>query len=203
MGKAIIPDKTTPKSPAIVNRFPIPTLGGNINFAVNNTYSSAALENNIWLFADLCIDESTSFERFEILSQNSDLTIFSCTTVRTAEFQSIRLDYTVDKEGKQVLNFGSLPEEGGRVEWRVICENALLTEGSDWNVSDNDKTITVNGAKGAVNVIRYYFSESLDRPDLTFIEQHYVTIIVVATTAAILAMAVFIKAIQKNRGDDY
>jgi hypothetical protein len=203
LGKNINPDDTTPSLPPailpIINQFFIPTLGTSINFAVDNTYINATLNNNTWIFTDLCIAGSPPFEHFEILTQNADMTIFSCATVRTLEYQSIKLKYAVEGEGKQVLNFGSLPEEGGRVEWSVTCDNVSLTEDIDWSISDNDddKTITVNNAKGEVIVIRYYFSDSLDKPDLTFIKQHSVSIVIGTALVAILTIAVFIKI--KNR----
>jgi hypothetical protein len=155
-------------------------------------------------FTDLCIDESFTFERFEVLVQNANLTIFSCTTVRAIGFQSIRLDYTVNVAGKQVLSFGPLPEEGGCVEWSVMCGNVFLTEGRDWSVSDDNKTITVDSANGAVSVVRYYFSDSFDKPGLTFVEQHLVTIVIGTALTMILLIAVFVKQkIKKQEGDYY
>jgi len=185
--------------PAIVSRFPIPALNSSVNFAANNDYSNAILEDNMWRFTDLCIDNSLPFEHFEVLAQNTDLTVFSCDTVRTLEFQSIRLDYTVDGEGKQVLSFGAFPEEGGRVMWSVKCGDVFLTEDVDWSVSNDNKTITVNNAHGNVRVIRYYFSDSFDKPDLTLIERHSVTIVIGVTLAVILAIAVFVNLKTKKQ----
>ncbi|MDR2699676.1 MAG: beta-propeller fold lactonase family protein [Nitrososphaerota archaeon] len=204
------PNSTPPPtvtSPPIVSRFLIPALDSSVNFAVDSTYASATLKDNMWIFTDLYIVESSLlFERFEVLTQNTDLTIISCTTVRTLEFQSIKLDYTVNGKGSQVLNFGPPPEKNRHIKWNVIYNNVSLEEGKDWIVSDNNQTITINstninGAKVSVN--RYYFSDSFDKPELAFIEQHLVTIVIGATLITVLTMAVFIKIKNKEpkKGD--
>jgi len=51
----------------------------------------------------------------------------------------------------------------------------------------------VNGAQGEVSVIRYCFSDSFYKPELTFIEQHSVTIVISATLSVILIVAILVK----------
>lgn len=204
LGKTTNPNNTTQAIPTptpFVNRFALPAFGGNINFVVNNTFANATLKDDKWVFEDLYIANSGLFECFEVLAQNTDLTIFSCTMVWALEFQSIRLDYTVAGAGKQVLNFGPRPEEGGRVEWRVICNDIVLTQDRDWSVSDTNETITINSAAGELRVIRYYFSDSFDEPELMFFEQHYVSITIGAGLAALLSIMVLIKVRTKESGE--
>ena len=87
--------------------------------------------------------------------------------------------------------------------WSVKCGNVFLTEDVDWCVSDDNKTITVNNVNGDVSVIRYYFSDSFDKPDLTFIERHSVTIVIGVTLVVILSIAVFVKIKNKKTGGNY
>jgi len=192
-------NSTLPDAPwSIVKCFSIPVFGSRVNFAVNNTYTGAELEDNKWVFTDLCVAGSVPMERFEVSTQNADMTIFSCTTVRTTEIQSVRLDCIVEGKGQQVLSFGSLYGWGGRVEWRVTCNGASLTEDVDWSVSDDKETITINGVEGDVSVARYYFSSSFDKPELTFIERHLVAIVIGAIFVTTLSIAVFVRVKTKE-----
>ena len=193
----------TPATLTTADQFLIPTYNGSISFAVNGTYSNATFENNTWTFTNLYLTGSQPLKNFQISTQNSNVTIFSYVISNNTTFQSARLRYAVEGQGKQILNLGLGPEEGGlnpSVEWSVINNNVSLVEGEGWSIS-HDGTMTVNGASGNVSIVHYNFSDffgnSEPNSNLPFYQQHSVAIAIVSVLAIVVVIAVVIKV--KNR----
>jgi hypothetical protein len=177
-------------SPA--DKFSIPAYNGTISFAVNGSYSKATFENGSWTFMNLRLNGSQPLENFEISAQNSNVTIFSYLASNNTAFQSVRLRYVVEGQGKQILNLGRGSGEG-EFEWSVAFNGHLLGEGDDWTISHNG-TLVVTGATGNVSIVQYdYFDYSASSSNLPFYQQHSVAII----TAMIVAITVIIAIVIK------
>jgi hypothetical protein len=188
-----------PTTSTTADQFLIPKYSGSINFAVNSTYSSATFENNTWTFSNLFMTGSQPLTSFQISTQNSNVTILSYVTDQNTAFQSMRLRYAVEGQGKQILNLGLDPEEGElnpAVEWHVSDNNVSLSKGKDWSIS-NDETIIVNGASGNVSIAYYIFSDfsgnGESNSNVPFYQQHTVVITIATALAIVVAIAVLTK----------
>ncbi len=185
-------------SPA--DKFSIPAYNGSFSFAVNGTYSKATFENNAWVFLNLSLEGSQTLKNFTISTQNSNLTIISYRVTNNTGFQSLRLRYTAEGNGKQVLNLGLGPEPRGlnpNADWTVTVNNSILAEGTGWSISNNG-TMTINNANGNVSITRYNyfgFGNGVLSSNLPFYEQHSIAVTVAVAVAAIVAVAVAIKVI--------
>ena len=180
------------------DKFSVPAYNGTISFAVNGTYSSATLENNIWTFTNLQLNGSQTLKNLEFSAQNSNVTIFSYITSNANGIPTVRLRYADEGRGEQILNLGLSPQEAGfdsSAEWTVtVNNNFFLGEGEGWSIS-HDGTMTVSGPSGNVNVVHTeYFASSSNLP---FYQQHSVAIITAMIIAVTVIIAVLIKV--KNR----
>lgn len=163
------------------DKFSIPSYSGSINFALNGTYANATLENDVWTFTNLWINNSEMVENLAVSAQNSNVTIVWAQILNTTLRASF-LNYRVEGQGTQTFNF-DLNIEGG--EWSVLFNDDFVAEGEGWTLSP-DNTLTVTGATGNVTLM-YLFLEGRGRnsADLPFYEQHSVAI---ATAAAVTIM---------------
>lgn len=170
--------------------FNIPQQNGNIHFAVNGTYTQAKLENDVWGFTRLSLNNSQPVETFRVSAKDSDITIVTCQTFNLVPSQTTTrgasLTYRVNGRGTQTFNFG-LNLTGG--EWSVTFNGDFFGKNEGWTVSP-DQTITVTGApsNSNVSIIRYRLPSSFGNADASeqpFYQQHSV-----ALTTAVLVAAV-------------
>jgi hypothetical protein len=186
-------------------KFGIPAYGGTIGFAVNGTYSNASFQNDSWTFRDLRLEGSQPLDNLIISAQNCNITIVSYQIPNLNSFRNAIFRYTVNGNGKQVLNLGFGPEPGGSssgIEWSVIFNNNVFAaQGDQWNVS-HDGTINVDRANGTIRVIHWGFlSQIAQNSNLPFYEQHSVAIIVIVSVAATIMVAVVINLNIRRRED--
>ena len=187
------------------DKFSIPSYNGTISFAVNGTYSKVTFENDTWTFMNLRLNGSQPLANFQVSTQNSNVTIFSYRATNNTSFHSVRLRYAVEGQGKQILNLGLGPEEGGlgsSLEWSVtVNNNVFLAQGEGWTIS-HDGTMVVNGANGNVSIVHYdflgSFGNGLQNSNLPFYQQHSVAIATAVIVAAALSIAVAVK-IKSNK----
>jgi hypothetical protein len=181
------------------DKFSIPSNNGSVSFAVNGTYSNATFENDTWTFVNLHLSGSQPLEDFTFSTQDSNVTIFSYRSNNNTSFQSVRIKYAVEGQGKQTLNLGLGPEKGGSsssLEWSVIVNNnVFLAQGEGWTISD-DGTMVINGATGNVSVVHYgffgSFGNGLQNSNLPFYQQHSVAIAIGAAAAIVVVISVVI-----------
>ena len=189
---------TTAFSPS--DKFSVPEYNGNINFAVNGTYSSATLQNNVWTFTNLQLNGSQALNNLEFSTQNSNVTIFSYITSNVNGIPTLRLRYVVEGGGKQILNLGLSPQEAGfdaSAEWTVtVNNNVFLGEGEGWSIA-RDGTLSVSGPSGTVNIVHTdYFGNTLNLP---FYQQHSVAIAIATALAIAVVVAVGVKVINRRQ----
>ena len=191
------------------DHFSIPAYNGSISFAVKGTYSKATFENNSWVFTNLNLTNlqtnSQPLENLKISTQNSNITILSCLTSNNTSFQSERLRYVVEGQGKQIVNLGLGPKSGDpslSFEWIVSANNhTFFAEGDVWSLS-HDGTITVNGASGNVSITHYDFADfgnGISNSNSPFYQQHSVAIVTVIAVAIVVVIAVVIKVKNKEQ----
>ena len=110
-------------------------------------------------------------------------------------------NYAVEGKGKQILNLGLGPEEGGlitSVEWIILNNHVFIGEGEGWNIS-HDGTMIVTGAKWQCKHHSLWLFRilSVSNSNLPFYQQHSVAIIIATAVAITSVIAVVIKV--KNR----
>jgi hypothetical protein len=179
-------------SPA--DKFQIPSYNGTVSFAVNGSYSQAALYNDSWAFQSLSMNRSTTLNNFLVSAQNCNVTIFSYTASNTT--QTLRLRYLVTGDGKQIFNFGQILGVQNSLDWYVVHtingKSIFLTPGVDWTISPNG-TVVVNAATGNFSVVHFNSGDTaLLNSNLPFYEQHSVAITTSAVVAVVLVLAVVI-----------
>ena len=185
------------------DKFAIPAFNGTISFAVNGTYSNATLENNTWTFSNLLLNGSQLLENFKISAQNSNVEILSFTLFNFTRHTS-RLRYTVEGQGKQIVNLGINTTQNGEwnsLDWSVIKNNnVFMTENEGWSIT-HDGTVTVDGVVGNVSIVYWGFLQNLPSSNLPFYLQHSVAITIVAATAVVISVAVAIKMVNQKQSN--
>jgi len=190
-------------------QFPVPEYNGSISFALNGTYSTATFEDNTWTFTDLNITHSQLIKNFQISTQNSNVTIRSYAAFNNSfqglQFQSVRLGYVVNGQGKQILNLGVGPGQiitNPSEQWSVFANNKSLAEGSKgWSISQSG-VMTVNGATGNVTITFVNFSNfggGIQKSNLPFYQQHSVAIAVVIGVTLVVVVAVVVKVRNREK----
>ncbi len=183
------------------DRFTIPSRNGIIGFATNGTYANARLENDTWYFTDLRLNSSQPLKMFEILAENSNVTVFAHLSFDYLRRLSV-LAYYVEGQGMQTVNIGIEPreDEGGlNAEWSVLFNDVFMGEGDGWSIA-RDGTITVTGAIGNVTII-YYSIEGGSSADLPFFEQHSIVFLTGAAVAVTMTAAVLVKVKNKKQSE--
>jgi hypothetical protein len=185
--------------------FSIPSSNSQISFAVNGSYSSATLQDNVWTFEDLHFNLSPNLKILKITAENSNVTILSYQT-RNATSQRVAnevLRYRVIGEGKVTINLG-LSDAGkyGGSDWYVSKpgrnQTTFLSLGHDY-ILENDGTLIINGLTGNVTITHMF----LDRfpgnnLNLPLYQQHSV-IITVAIVLLLTIAVVFVIRLRNNR----
>jgi len=186
-------------------QFGIPDFDGSVSFAVNGSYSTATLENNVWTFTNLHLNGSLLLKNFQISAQNSNATILYYVAINNTAFdlKSLVLAYTVEGKGTQILNLGFGPVTGdlnAKYEWIVTGNNTVfLNEGAAWSVSNN-QVMTVNDETGDVTLAHFIFSNTvIPKSNLPFYQQHSVAIAVTTAVALVVVVAVLIKVKTKEK----
>jgi hypothetical protein len=180
--------------------FSIPASNGFISFAVNGTYTSASLDNDVWTFVNLQLDNLQRLDKLGVSAQNSNVTIiaYSMFDTRFRGFRGALLSYKVEGQGKQSFNIG-VPLEPG--EWSVLLGEEFKSEGDGWSVAP-DATVTVTAAKSNVTIFYFGFPESFN-PDANqpFYIEHSVAIAVTAALAITVTFALAVKRKTQNASD--
>jgi len=175
------------------DKFSIPSYNGTVSFAVNGTYANATLENDIWTFTNLRLNDSQPLKNLEISAQNSNVTILMVQVLNTT-FQGALLSYIVEGRGTQTFNF-DLNIEGA--EWSVLFNGAFIAEGEGWTLS-LDQTLTITGATGNVTLMCISLGGSGNRANLPFYQQHSVAIATAAAVAVMVVLAVGVRARRRE-----
>lgn len=188
------------------NVFRIPDLNGNISFAFNGSYTEAKLENNMWTFKGLQLNNSEAVQQYgftdytdlgtlKISATNSNITVLAFLSFNYT-LQADILALYIEGWGMQTVNLG-LNATGKRpaAEWSVLIDNGatFLAEGSGWKLQD-DNSVLINYGPGNVTVVHYDLTDP-SMVNLTFLAQHYVAIL----TGAVLAVTVAVAGIISFR----
>ena len=180
--------------------FRIPELNGNINFAFDGSYTDAKLENNVWIFEGLELNNTeivqqygftdfTPLRNLKVSAQNSNVTLLAFLSFNFS-LQIEMVAFNVEGWGTQTINLG-LNDTNTRsvAEWSIMTDNGatFLAEGSGWTLLD-DNSIEIDYGPGNISVIHYYLTDP-SMANLSFLAQHYVTLLTGAVLAATLAIA--------------
>jgi hypothetical protein len=176
------------------DKFEIPDNNGSIIFAPGGTYEIAELENGVWSFVNLHLNNSFSLETFRVSAKESDLTVSSIQAFD--DDLGAFLSYTVVGIGEQTFNFGESAVGG---EWSVTFNDVFIAENSGWNLLP-DNTLSITGATSNVTLLYFVFPDSVtgNGSDQTFFEQHSVSIIIATIAVLVVSMAVSIRYINQN-----
>jgi hypothetical protein len=179
------------------DKFDIPDYNGSVSFASGGTYELANLENGMWSFVNLQLNNSFRLETFNVSARESDLTVSSIQAFD--DDLGAFLSYTVVGVGEQTFNFG-VNAVGGR--WSVTFNDVFIAENSGWNLLP-DNTLSITGATSNVTLLYFVFSDSFpgNGSDKSFFEQHSVSIITGVIAAFVVIAAVLIRRINQNPQD--
>lgn len=180
--------------------FRIPDLNGNVSFAFNGSYTEAKLENNVWTFKGLKLNNTEAVQQYgltnytdlgtlKISATNSNVTVLAFLSFNYSLPVDMLALY-VEGWGTQTVNLGLNATEKRPVsEWSVFTDNGatFLSEGSGWKLLD-DNSVLINYGPGNVTVLHYYLADS-SMANLTFLAQHYMLILTGAVLAATVAVA--------------
>ncbi len=189
------------------DKFSIPEYNGAISFAVNGSYTTATLQDNVWTFTDLHLNGSPSLAILKISTENSNLTILSY-RIRNGTYlipnESLR--YSIIGEGKASVNFGlSNAGQYSGADWYVSKagrnSTIFLSLGHDY-VLGNDGTLTIYSVTGNVSVTHEFLNGYLgNTSNLPFYQQHSV-IIAVALVFVITVAVVIVIGLKNKTGTD-
>jgi hypothetical protein len=186
------------------DRFSIPQLNGSIQFAYNGSYSSAALENDAWVFKDLAINTSRRLGDLTVSVKDSNITLYSfySSDAISATRQYIR--YYAEGAGRQVFNLG-VNGTTHPSEWWVTINapnSVFLAQGREWQLL-SDNTVIVNGQTGNVSVSHFNFNVGPDYSKVPFVEHHSVLIVTAAAVAVtvVVASVITVKVRRKPDGN--
>ena len=171
------------------DNFPVLEKDGNINFAVNGTYSQAKFENNTWIFTDLKLNNSRfTLPTLEISAHNCNITIIMYSRFSSLESAGV-LRYNVTGQGTQIVNFNLQPKER---EWSVIFNGEFRTEGHNWQL-DNEETLTITPQTVNVSIFYMDFPDELYDASIPFYLRHSASIATGAILSVIVIMAVILQ----------
>ncbi|MCW4005556.1 MAG: hypothetical protein NWF04_03015 [Candidatus Bathyarchaeota archaeon] len=177
------------------DQFRIPALNGTISFGSNGSYTSAVLEDDMWVFSGLQFGDSF-VDAFRLSVQDCSITVWSYGRFASSGATGI-LRYTVVGEGSQTFDVGWYTTSR---DWSVIVEGEFVPEGKDWTLSEDKQTLTVT--TNAQNIALLYITYPPDMQEnssLTTYQKHSVAIAAGITTAIALSIAVAVKEVNKRR----
>lgn len=190
--------------------FRIPELNGNVNFAFDGSYTDAKLENNVWIFDGLELNNTevvqqygftdfTPLRNLKVSAQNSNVTLLAFLSFNFS-FEIEMVAFNVEGWGTQTIDLGLNDTQTRSIaEWSIMTDNGatFLAEGSGWTLL-NDNSIQVDYGPGNMSVIHYYLTDP-SMANLSFLAQHYVTILTGAVLAATLAVATAITVRHRRK----
>jgi hypothetical protein len=178
------------------DKFSIPAHNGTITFAVNGSYSSAALQNQTWSFTNLKLRNSQTLGNLTISVENSNMTIYS---YRSTFFTTgATLSCIVQGIGKQTVNFNlNTSRITDASEWTVTIpgdtgNTIFLAEGEGWTLLP-DNTMVLTGLTGNLSITHYSGFTAPNNSNQPFFEQHSIIIVTVALVVVTVAVAVAVK----------
>jgi hypothetical protein len=172
------------------DNFAIPDHNSNINFALGGSYGNASLENDIWRFVGLRVNNSGPLENLRVSAQDCNVTIMNYQNFNFGG-RGATLRYRVVGHGTQTFNF-ELNRTGG--QWSLVFNTGNFPAvGNGWTVS-KDSTITVTGATDNVTLF-YQYSQAADTSNRPSYQQHSVIIStgIIVAASAVLVVVVGIK----------
>ncbi|MDR0318939.1 MAG: hypothetical protein LBI09_02775, partial [Nitrososphaerota archaeon] len=147
--------------------FGVPAVNGSIRFSVNGSYTSAVLENDLWVFSNLSLSGSRFSGTLKFSAKDCNVTIHSFTPNRSTgngTSSSCNIRYTVEGDnGEQVINLGGASSRPSHPsEWTVVNQNSVFFgEGKSWKLLP-DETVIVKGLSGTLTVMRYSYGYPVD-----------------------------------------
>jgi hypothetical protein len=184
--------------------FDISTQESKISFGVNGTYTSATLTNGTWIFTNLKLNGSQALSTFSVSARNSNITINSI-ILRNATSRLARLRYVAEGIGEQTFQMGITAGSGRgglHPEWSVIANDVWLGEGDGWAITP-DGTVTIRGVAGNISILYYNFiGLSETDKDLSFYEQHSVSITTIAFACSIVILGTVVRLKTKRHDNE-
>jgi len=190
------------------NKFSIPNLNATISFAVNGSYSVAALNNNTWIFKDLTLNNQSipgfglngfsSVGNLMFSTQNSNVTILAYITLNNS-FPVNLLSYSVQGKGKQTVNLElNTSSPTNAAEWSVIIpNNVILAEGQGWTLLP-DNTVVITSSASYITIAHFGIITPT-KSNLPFYLQHSIALTTAAVLAIITTLAIIIGARTNNK----
>lgn len=183
------------------DRFNLESLDGTISFGLNGTYSRASLVNDTWVFENLRLNGSQPLNTLRVSAKDSSIIVNYYRTFNLT-LRGARLRYVVQERGQQSFNIGIAAGEGRwgfHPEWSVIVDGVWLGEGDGWTIK-SDGTLTVTGVAGNVSIVYYSFMRLMgDTSDLSFYEQHSLSIATITLTVIVASIGVVIRVKTRKK----
>jgi hypothetical protein len=180
------------------DKFEIPSYNGAISFDAGGTYENASLEENLWSFVSLHLDDSGWLESLNVSAKDSNLTITSIQSFIDETFAAL-LSYTVVGNGQQSFNLG-MESEGG--VWSVTFNDVFIAENDGWKLLP-DNTIAITGASSNVTILYFIFPNqfggNLGGSPQSVYEQHSVLIVTAVVVAVMTLITVIIRKRKQNQ----
>jgi hypothetical protein len=185
------------------DKFSIPSQNGTISFAVEGTYSTATLKDDIWSFTNLQLNGSQPLEKLDVSTEDSDIIIFSHLSYDYLRKISV-LTYFAEGQGTQTLNIGieAGKNQGGiNIEWSVIVNDTFVAQGNKWNINP-EGTLTITGLSGNITVFYFSIGEEANNENLPFFQQHSIVILTIFAAAITVVVAIVIKTKNQKIQND-
>jgi len=187
------------------DKFSIPQYNSSIRFALNGSYSTAALENGFWTFKNLTLfSQNLSFlglnatqgsGELKISAKNSNVTVWTYISVNYS-FPVDLLSYNAEGIGNQTVNLGLNASRSSSDEWSVIvADSVFLPLGQNWRLLPDD-SVLVWDQTGNVTVAHFSFNN--EYKNLSFFLSHYVGIFTILLLAFVILVAVAIRLRTKK-----
>ncbi|MCJ7714767.1 hypothetical protein MUO66_09980 [Candidatus Bathyarchaeota archaeon] len=180
------------------DNFDIPLNNASIRFGVDGTYENASLENNIWNFINLRLNNTQYTEKLglRISAKDCNVTINSCfvynRTLPLDTTRRARIRYDFVGDGSQVFDLGFDPTMG---HWEVVVNGEYIAENRRWSFS-SDGLLTVIGE--SANVSLSYFGLPNSNVDHSFFDQHSTVIITSSVVIVVVIVSIAIKKSKKQ-----
>lgn len=184
--------------------FSIPACNATIYFAIDGSYSQAALENDTWVFSGLVFINSVTLNSFNVSAQDCNVTLYFSELFRgyLRGQEAGLLQYNLTGPGIQRFNFGLSPSFTANPRYRDLMvrfssefftnssEVARLGEG--WQLA-SDGTVTVDGAVTGASIMYVDYSNMYKDTSLPFYLQHSVTLTAVSLMFAVVVIGLVLR----------
>ena len=180
--------------------FDIPESNSSISFATEGTYEKAKLENSVWIFENLRLNNSQNVEKLglKVSAKDCKVNIISFQIFNsTFAGQSVKrasLRYTVIGNGIQIFDLGLDPKLGDHA---VIFNGSIFAgRNHGWSLSP-EGTLIIDGATANVTIAYYGFPYSFE-DNTNLIDQHYVVISSTFVSGIIIVISAYINRTRKK-----